>query len=253
VNAGALKDISARLAGERPPRRPGQILEDRILGASGANRLKPFSVSDSSTVAAEDLRIYALRTATLAPKGPSLELRWKKSPHGSVEGDRHSGGTPVFAEMAPAGTVFTGRWRQNAFFSRPEVVSSLRWKAPLELAGLLEAVNESSERALKIHRRYAEVAGLEILEQNVSSLLDRVAALKESKTGCVVSIGWGGGFLSKSGAGSPTDETHREILGKLSYYSKAIRSGLPFPKTRRIVFLQDRPAALPGWAELEIS
>ena len=44
-----------------------------------------------------------------------------------------------------------------------------------------------------------------------------------------------------------TEQAYREILGRLSYYSKAIRSGLPFPKTRRIVFLQDRPGTLPGW------
>jgi hypothetical protein len=29
-------------------------------------------------------------------------------------------------------------------------------------------------------------------------------------------------------------------------------SGLPSPKTRRIVFLNNQPATLPGWAVLEV-
>jgi hypothetical protein len=28
------------------------------------------------------------------------------------------------------------------------------------------------------------------------------------------------------------------------------RSGFPFPKTRKIVFLENKPATLPGWVEL---
>jgi hypothetical protein len=36
-------------------------------------------------------------------------------------------------------------------------------------------------------------------------------------------------------------------------FSAAVKSGLPFPKTRQIVFLGDQPATLPGWAELAFS
>ena len=43
-----------------------------------------------------------------------------------------------------------------------------------------------------------------------------------------------------------------EILGNLPFYTRAIASGLPFPKTRRIVFLEDQPATLPGWTRLEL-
>jgi len=31
-----------------------------------------------------------------------------------------------------------------------------------------------------------------------------------------------------------------------------LASGLPFPKTRRVVFLNDQPASLPGWTRLEV-
>jgi CRISPR-associated protein Csm5 len=35
-------------------------------------------------------------------------------------------------------------------------------------------------------------------------------------------------------------------------YSRALATGLPFAKTRRIVFLNNQPATLPGSAVLEV-
>jgi CRISPR-associated protein Csm5 len=48
------------------------------------------------------------------------------------------------------------------------------------------------------------------------------------------------------------DPVYREIIGQTRLYSRSMYPGLPFPKTRRIVFLDDRPATLPGWALLEV-
>ena len=71
--------------------------------------------------------------------------------------------------------------------------------------------------------------------------------------GCLLAIGWGAGFLSKSAAiGAEAEEEHRKVLAALPYYERAIKSGLPFPKTRRVVFLKNKPATLPGWVELRV-
>ncbi len=40
------------------------------------------------------------------------------------------------------------------------------------------------------------------------------------------------------------DAEHRKILAMLPYYERAIKSGLPFPKTRRVVFVKNKPATL---------
>ena len=64
---------------------------------------------------------------------------------------------------------------------------------------------------------------------------------------------WGGGFLAKSAWLDTGDPTYRQILQQVSLYGKAIGSNLPFPKTRRIVFLNNKPASLPGWALLDVS
>jgi hypothetical protein len=58
--------------------------------------------------------------------------------------------------------------------------------------------------------------------------------------------------------GAPGDRTYllpRRLLRPVTVfftYNRALDSNLPFPKTRRIVFLNNRPATLPGWAELAV-
>jgi hypothetical protein len=35
-------------------------------------------------------------------------------------------------------------------------------------------------------------------------------------------------------------------------YQRAIQTGMPFPKTRRVVFEGNQPSSLPGWVMLEV-
>jgi len=53
--------------------------------------------------------------------------------------------------------------------------------------------------------------------------------------------------------GDTADPNYRTILRHVSLYQKAVQTGLPFPKTRRIVFQGGQPAYLPGWVVLEIN
>jgi CRISPR-associated protein Csm5 len=48
------------------------------------------------------------------------------------------------------------------------------------------------------------------------------------------------------------DDTYRKVLRQLPFYARAIQTGLPFPKTRRVVFLSGQPAMLPGWVRLDL-
>jgi CRISPR/Cas system CSM-associated protein Csm5 (group 7 of RAMP superfamily) len=103
------------------------------------------------------------------------------------------------------------------------------------------------------HRAYAQAADLAAVDQNLQELEGRLAGARQSGNACLVSIGWGGGFFGKAAYIDTSDEALRRILRNLPFYSRAIQTGLPFPKTRRIVFLENRPAALPGWALLEVA
>jgi len=59
-------------------------------------------------------------------------------------------------------------------------------------------------------------------------------------------------LLGKSAYLNTDDESYRKILRQIPLYSRAIQTGMPFPKTRRVIFEGSQPASLPGWVLLEI-
>jgi CRISPR-associated protein Csm5 len=236
------------LAGERIPRRPGEPFEDHALGGPGSSYMRAVQVADSAPASVSAMKVYLLRTSSLVARGQGrFEVGWKQVPRGTVP--RPDDATPMFAEMAAPGTVFEGSLRENAFFAQPEIVRALRWRGPVTIERLFESANNYAAKLLEIHRTYAERAGLPLLRQNADEIEARLKAVRGS--GCVVSLGWGSGFLAKTGWLDTEGEAQRHLLGQIPFFARAIQSGLPFPKTRRIVFLNGQPATLPGWALLE--
>jgi CRISPR-associated protein Csm5 len=106
---------------------------------------------------------------------------------------------------------------------------------------------------LRIQKQYAEWTGLALLKSTVEELETRLSAVREAQRGCVLPLGWGAGFLSKVAILNTQDEAYRGILKQVGLYARAIQSGMPFPKTRRIVFLGNQPATLPGFVHLEVA
>jgi CRISPR-associated protein Csm5 len=242
----AMRDIAARLTGERPSRRPAEHIEQQ------ADRMRVISVADSGARSREPFRVYMLRLATLIARGPQqYSLGWKHSGRGPVDGKRPEDGTPAFAEMADPGTRFEGTWRENEFLNRAEVREVLRWSAPVTRERVFDAANRYAEKQLELHAQYAGWTGLAGLGASVAELQGKLAAAR-NEGGCLLAIGWGTGFLSKSAAIGTEPEEYRQVLATLPYYERAIKSGLPFPKTRRVIFLKNKPATLPGWVDLRV-
>ncbi len=247
---GMLQDVLARVKGGRPPRRPAEAMEDQELGPAGSSRMRFLAVGDSAPAAASQFKIYLLRTSTVQPRGAGLALGWKQSPRGAVDGARPEESTPMFAEMAAPGTVFEGEWNERQFFLQPEVRRAVRWPENLDRARIFEAVNVYAAGLLSLQRQYASWTGLGVLDQSLAALEQRLAEARANGR-CLVCMGWGGGLTAKSAWLDTTNPEYRQILQQYAIYNRALASNLPFPKTRKIVFLNNRPAALPGWAELE--
>ena len=248
---GMLQDVRKRVEGERYPRRPAEPVEEQALGPAGTNKMRFVSTGDSGIVANTDFKVYLLRTSTLQPRGGNYALGWKQSPRGAVDGNRPDDSTPVFAEMAAPGTTFTGDWDEKKFFLQPEIRRGLRWPESFGRAKIFEAVNVYANGLIQLHRQYASMAGLGLLDQNLDQLEQRLAQARE-KGSCLLSLGWGGGLPAKSAWLDTTNPDYRQILQVFQFYNRALATNLPFPKTRRIVFLNNKPATLPGWAELSI-
>ena len=245
-----MEEASRRAEGERFMRRVSTGVENAALGASGADRMKYLAAADSGPVPVTSFKVYLLRASTMQAKGGGkLELAWKLSPRGTVIKPEDS--TAMFAEMAVPGTAFEGEWHESAFLKQPEIARTLHWKQP-DRGVVFAAANDYAEAQLAMHRQYATGLGMTGVADAIATLEASLGALRASGDGCLLSIGWGGGFLSKAPYLDTTDQSYRKILGALPFYSRAIQSGLPFPKTRRVVFLENRPGTLAGWVRLEV-
>lgn len=224
---------------DRLPRSFSVRAEDAVLGGSGNSRMKRVALSDSNVIAYSGMKVYLLRVATLVSKGPrqssdKLELGWQGE-RGAVDSRKVDESTPIFAEMAAPGATFEGVWREQSDADRSK---------------LFTAARHFAEALLDRHLDYAQRTGLARLSATIASLKTKLE--QSSDRSCLLPIGWGGGLLGKSAYLKTEDESYRKILRKIPSYESAIRSGMPFPKTRHVVFEGAQPASLPGWVLLEL-
>jgi CRISPR-associated protein Csm5 len=250
---GVPEPVLAQFEGERIPRRPAEAGEDRELGRNGADQMRLLRVDDSQPVDYSGMRVYLLRVATVQARGGGKqEPGWKVSPRGAVDARQADSSTPYFAEMAMPGTTFEGRWSPNSALLRTEVRRELRWRESFGIAEIVSAANAYAAQQLQLHRSWADSLGLAWLSRTLDDLQRQNEEAAATKTRCLLAIGWGAGMLSKSALLDPQGDTYRRIFRNHPLYSRAIATGLPFPKTRRIVFEQGQPSNLPGWVQLDL-
>ena len=228
-----MQDVARRMQEDRVPRNPGHLTENSTLGGD-KNPMKLVGTGDSGAIPFTGLRVHLVRTATLVPRGTGkFELSWKSQRgNGRVEDS-----TPVFAEMAVPGTTFEGAWQENSVDDRDRIFAASNRYAAAQLAS---------------HRVYAESSGLSQLGASIEKLQERVSESAGRQDACVLCLGWGGGLLSKVAVTDTSGEGYRQVVRNLTYYQRAVQSGLPFPKTRKIVFEAGQPARVPGWILLEV-
>jgi CRISPR-associated protein Csm5 len=238
-------------------RRPGEAFEARALHRErpGTDVLKSLGIGDSRPVDAAAFRVYMIRTAVLVEMRPpqkGIGLGWKQAPRGAVDSRRIEESTPLFAEMAQPGLSFEGAWDEKEFYRQPEVLRALRWQAPATRQRLLEAANSYARTALAAHRRFAASTGITPLLRTLDQLDRALEQAVGQGDSCLVILGWGTGLYGKAGWLRFDDENCRRLLAQQPEYARALRTGLPFPKTRQIVFAGNQPSALPGWCRLTV-
>jgi CRISPR-associated protein Csm5 len=135
-------------------------------------------------------------------------------------------------------------------FQQPEIRRSIRWPE-VTRARIFESVNVYAQGLLALQRQYASWAGMGLLDKSLEELEQKLADARQTGA-CIFPLGWGGGLSMKSAWLDTTNADYRQILEQYQIYNRALATNLPFPKTRRIVFLGNRPATLPGWVELSV-
>lgn len=237
-----MRDLANRLSaeeneGRRLPRNPAAKAEDAVLGGAGKSMMRRVTAGDSAAVGYSGMKIYLLRTATLIAKGDSkYELGWK-SLRGTSDARRIDEATPTFAEMAAPGTTFGGDWGEESERDR---------------ARLFQSANRYAGAQLAKHKEYAQWTGLAPMAATIEGLESRLREVSLNPNACLLAIGWGGGVLSKVAVENTADSAYRSIAKRVPFYQRALQTGLPFPKTRRVVFQSGKAAQLPGWVLLEV-
>ena len=211
-SAAAAPGRDAGGAGSRLRRRqPDAGLPDLGFHAGGGHRHADLPAACRVAEGAEPGRIH-----------PGLETE----PGGTADGARPADGTPIFAEMATPGTVFEGGWRELDSSVDPETRQALNWKGPFTRETLFEAANNYAGALLEAHKTYAEGAGLVHVHKDLVRLEERLAQSRQAGNACLLSVGWGGGLLSRVAWLKTDDPSYREIIGQSRLYGKSI-PGIP--------------------------
>ena len=249
LSAATIERVAGSSEGDRAPRRVGETAEN----GAGASQVRVVSVGDSAPVSGSAFKVYLTRVASIDTRqsGGAPQLAWKVAGRGSVPASRVSDSTALFAEMAAPGTVFSGPWEERKFLENPELTRTLGWRSVPDVKAILAANNDYAEAQLALHARYAEVTGLTALAQTVVRLREQLATARSEALSCVLCLGWGGGFVSKSAFLETDNQAFRTILRAVPAIGRSIREGLVFPKTRRVIFTGGQPSSLPGWTRLQ--
>ena len=247
---GAIERAASSLEGDRVPRRLGEGAEAN----AGASQMKIVSMADGCPAPGSVFKIYLTRVASLDTRQAGKpQLTWKVAGRGSVPPQRVSDATPTFVEMAVPGTAFGGSWEERSFFENPELARLLGWRSAPEPHIIVEAANQYASAQLRLHSQFADASGLSALQSSIQRLQDELESVRKAPQTCLLSLGWGGGFISKSAFLDTNMEAFRKILRAVPSIGKAIRENVPFPKTRRVIFTGGQPSALPGWVKLELN
>jgi CRISPR-associated protein Csm5 len=239
--------LAASLEGERLPRRLSEAPEM----TAGASQSRILGLGDSESVERSVFKVYMTRVANLDTRPGSTSLNWKVAGRGNVPNNRIADATPTFAEMAAPGTEFQGELFERKFLEDQQLLKALGWRSVPGIDLFLKAANAYATVQLEIHDRFAQASGLEALQQSILKLREQLDQAKETPNGCLLCMGWGGGFVSKSAFLGTESESFRRVLRMVPAFSRALREGAPFPKTRRIIFAAGQPAYLAGWVRAQ--
>jgi hypothetical protein len=136
-------------------------------------------------------------------------------------------------------------------YRNAEANRTMHGKCPALPADIARAANHAATLLLNAHQRFAEAAGLAQLGALCDALLKRVDEAQAAGR-FLACVGWGTGLLAKTIWPAASGERLREGLHDVPGYDSALRTGLPFPKTRHLIVRQGRAVSMPGWIEVEL-
>ncbi|MCU7496194.1 MAG: type III-A CRISPR-associated RAMP protein Csm5 [Ignavibacteria bacterium] len=163
--------------------------------------------------------------------------------------------TPVHAEMLQAGSAANFSIKiENFLFENPQAIAELGFASrKLTIENLSEEVNRYSREMLESELKFFQSFKnplLRHLEAELARIMETIPPenSEQSKKEMVLRLGWGTGW--KSMTGNWIDEQSLKIIRPDMQLGRA---GMPFPKTRKIIFEDNEPAQVPGWVKIRLN
>lgn len=211
--------------------------EQTISGTPNYSAFRALRLGDSAAAASTNMAIYAARVLSLRQDGG---YGWKQLPRNSVYDPRQA--TVIFFEGIRPGTRLAGRVTLDkdllATTYEPLVGKYLfdNWLFQLRTAVRRYLADEKSF--------FAKIRLKPLINQyeHLESIADGL-----NTNQLMLPVGWGTGYTVKTIRGKMSDDKFRRLA---TIYNLQLRDGFPFPKTRKIVFIQGEPATVCGMVKL---
>jgi CRISPR-associated protein Csm5 len=230
----------------------GRRASEHAEAGAGAGQLRIVAAGDSDAVAKTSFKVFLTRTANIDGRaGAAQAITWKTAGRGNVPSARMTESTPTFVEMAVPGTSFSGEYFERKFLEDEQLVKALGWRSRPDLPMLAKAANEFAEAQIEQHAKFAEIAGFAKLRESIASLRHELENIGSTQNTCLLCLGWGGGFLSKSSFKDTAEPNFQTLLKSVPAFGRALKGDAAFPKTRRVIFSGGQPAHLAGWVRVE--
>ena len=214
--------------------------EESILGRPNNSIMRALQVSDSNFIPHSEIRIYLSRVMSCKEK----EYRWKQLGRGGTNTSESRNATPIFFEALRPGAKLTGYLKLDDFILKTETDSMLGIRDMIPIEQIVQTCNRFSQRHLEREEIFFQSVGFQDLQKEIK----KIRTMKLDKNEFLLHVGWGAGYESKAIGNFLDDELFSEIKKEW----RMGRKGMPFPKTRKIVFEDDNAKTETGWIKMNL-
>lgn len=210
---------------------------ERLIFGTDPNHdlLRALHIADTQGVNPDQLTlsqvtVYSLqRSGKLVSKGPRFRFH---------------------LETLPAGTILEGSVRRDNYLLSPDIARRLKFDTRRDyLFNLMQHLKAHAQALIDEELAFFQHTGPQSVVDFYQHLAASLAKLPE-KESCLLQIGWGTGWVSKTVADTLAPELLAEIRQR---YQLGRREVATFPKTRRLIEDSSGPVAPLGWLLLTLS
>jgi len=214
--------------------------EESILGKPYNSLLRAIQIGDSDFIPPS--YIYIEISKVLSKKGNAFS--WKQLGQVKVNTDNPEDAMPIFFEAIMPGTIIKGKIKIDEFLVQPEVAKSLNYSDTTLLKEIAKTCNNIAQNHLEKEWNFFRNIRLSEIQNEI----EKIKNIPLTDNEFLVHLAWGGGYESKA-MGNTLDKS---LFNEIKNEFRLGKTGLEFPKTRKIIFDGNRPKTIIGWIKIKL-